>query len=61
MSPTINDLKDAAERAERLARTGLDQLTAERLRAFAAECRSRITSVERERPDIQSAVCSPRS
>ncbi|MGY3447526.1 MULTISPECIES: hypothetical protein [unclassified Bradyrhizobium] len=48
MSRTIDHLKDEADRAERLARTAMDPLTVERLRAFAAECRSRIASERRE-------------
>ncbi|WP_245313055.1 hypothetical protein [Bradyrhizobium macuxiense] len=48
MTGMIDDLKDQADRAERLARTGLDPLTAERLRAYADECRNRIASAERE-------------
>ena len=49
MTGMIDDLKDQADRAERLARTGLDPLTAERLRAYADECRSRIARVEQQR------------
>lgn len=48
MSRTIDHLKDEADRAERLARTGMDPLTVERLRAFAAECRSRIATERRD-------------
>jgi len=36
----IQYLKDQAVRAERLARSVMDSLTAERLKAFAAECRA---------------------
>ncbi len=50
MSRTIDHLKDEADRAERLARTGMDPLTVERLRAFAAECRSRIATERRDAP-----------
>ncbi|MGF6306373.1 hypothetical protein ABIB82_000207 [Bradyrhizobium sp. i1.8.4] len=46
MSRTINDLKDEADRAERLARTGLDPLTIERLRTFAEECRRQIAAAD---------------
>ncbi|WP_407168868.1 hypothetical protein [Bradyrhizobium sp. ORS 111] len=51
MTRTSKDLKDQADRAERLARTGIDALTAERLRAYADECRKRATAVEREARD----------
>ena len=49
MTRTSDDLRDQADRAERLARTGMDSLTAERLRAYAEECRSQIAAAERER------------
>ncbi|MHC2224808.1 hypothetical protein ACVL91_003005 [Bradyrhizobium elkanii] len=50
MTRTTDDLRDQADRAERLARTGMDSLTAERLlRAYAEECRSQIAAAERER------------
>ncbi|WP_249137021.1 hypothetical protein [Bradyrhizobium tropiciagri] len=48
MTRTSHDLKDQADRAERLARTGMDSLTVERLRAYAQECRNRIAT---ESPD----------
>ena len=48
MSRTIDHLKDEADRAERLARTGMDPLTVERLRAFAAECRGQIANERRD-------------
>jgi hypothetical protein len=38
----INDLRDQAERAERLAMCITDTLTVERLKSFAAECRRRM-------------------
>jgi hypothetical protein len=38
----INDLRDQAERAERLSTCINDPLTVERLKSFAAECRRRI-------------------
>jgi hypothetical protein len=38
----IDYLRDQAERAERLANAIMDTLTVERLRAFAAECRSQV-------------------
>jgi hypothetical protein len=37
----IRYLEDQATRAERLARAMLDNVTVERLLAFAAECRSK--------------------
>ncbi|MBR1164392.1 hypothetical protein JQ569_35030 [Bradyrhizobium elkanii] len=49
MTRTTDDLRDQADRAERLARTGMDSLTVERLRAYAEECRSQIAAAERER------------
>ncbi|WP_168193389.1 hypothetical protein [Bradyrhizobium sp. NAS96.2] len=48
MSRTFDDLKDKADRAERLVRTGLDPLTAERLRAFAEDCRRQMAATERD-------------
>ncbi|MVT63777.1 hypothetical protein GPL21_01435 [Bradyrhizobium pachyrhizi] len=54
MTRTTNDLRDQADRAERLARTGIDSLTVERLRAYAEECR--IAAAERER---QSGASPP--
>jgi len=36
----INYLREQVARAERLAKAILDQQTAERLQAFAAECRA---------------------
>jgi hypothetical protein len=38
----IDYLKDQIARAERLAKAILDQQTAERLQAFAAECRAEL-------------------
>jgi hypothetical protein len=38
----INDLRDQAERAERLSMCINDPLTIERLKSFAAECRRRM-------------------
>ncbi len=38
----IRDLRDQAERAERLSMCITDTLTVERLKSFAAECRRRI-------------------
>ncbi|MBR0849423.1 hypothetical protein JQ543_16845 [Bradyrhizobium diazoefficiens] len=43
----IDYLKEQAARAERLARTILDQQTAERLQAFAAECRAELQALTR--------------
>ncbi|UFX43831.1 hypothetical protein HAP47_0032155 [Bradyrhizobium sp. 41S5] len=57
MTPTINDLKDQADRAERLARTGMDPVTAERLRAYAEECRNRIATDYPGPPRAGSPVC----
>jgi hypothetical protein len=44
----IEYLRDQAERAERLAKSIMDTLTAERLRAFAAECRSQVEALSTE-------------
>ncbi|MGY3484273.1 hypothetical protein ACVW1C_002156 [Bradyrhizobium sp. USDA 4011] len=57
MTPTINDLKDQADRAERLARTGMDPVTAERLRAYAEECRNRIATNYLGPPSAASPIC----
>ena len=38
----IDDLRNQAERAERLAKSITDPLTVERLQSFAAECRRQI-------------------
>ncbi len=38
----IDYLREQIARAERLAKTVLDQQTAERLQAFAAECRAEL-------------------
>ncbi|QQO17604.1 hypothetical protein JJB99_16440 [Bradyrhizobium diazoefficiens] len=38
----IDDLKEQVARAERLAKTILDQETVERLQRFAAECRAEL-------------------
>ncbi|MBR0778411.1 hypothetical protein JQ625_26565 [Bradyrhizobium diazoefficiens] len=43
----IDYLKEQVARAERLARTILDQQTAERLQAFAAECRAELLVLTR--------------
>ncbi|MCK1744007.1 hypothetical protein IVA80_25005 [Bradyrhizobium sp. 139] len=40
-------LKDQLARAERLAKAILDQQTAERLQAFAAECRTELQILSR--------------
>jgi hypothetical protein len=62
----IEYLREQAARAERLAKTVMDALTAQRLQAFAAECRREIkTQAQNERPvEIESDVLlltSPRS
>lgn len=54
MTRTNRELEDQADRAERLARTGMDSLTVERLRAYAKECRSQIAAAERERQSATS-------
>ncbi|MGY0573352.1 hypothetical protein ACTGJ9_021540 [Bradyrhizobium sp. RDM12] len=41
----IDYLKEQVARAERLAKTVLDQQTVERLQAFAAECRAELTAL----------------
>jgi hypothetical protein len=47
----IEYLREQAARAERLAKTVMDALTAQRLQAFAAECRREIkTRAQNERP-----------
>jgi hypothetical protein len=56
MNRMIDDLKDQAERAERLARAGMDPLTVECLQVFAEECRNRIAALEREQCDEWAAV-----
>jgi hypothetical protein len=43
----IDYFRDQAERAERLAKTIMDTLTVEKLRAFAAECRSQVEALSR--------------
>lgn len=43
----IEYLKEQVARAERLARAILDQQTAERLQAFAAECRAELQLLTR--------------
>ena len=43
----VEFLKDQAARAERLARNVMDALTADRLRAFAAECRTKAETEQR--------------
>jgi hypothetical protein len=44
----IDYLRDQAERAERLAKNIMDTLTVEKLRAFAAECRSQAEALSAE-------------
>jgi hypothetical protein len=44
----IDYLRDQAERAERLAKTIMDTLTVEKLRAFAAECRSQVAALSKD-------------
>jgi hypothetical protein len=47
----IEYLQEQAARAERLAKTVMDALTAQRLQSFAAACRQEIkTQAENERP-----------
>jgi hypothetical protein len=47
----IEYLREQAARAERLAKTVIDALTAQRLQSFAAECRREIkTHAQNERP-----------
>lgn len=41
----IDYLREQVARAERLARTILDQQTVERLQAFAAECRAELQAL----------------
>jgi hypothetical protein len=54
----IEYLREQAARAERLAKTVMDALTAQRLQAFAAECRREIkTQAQNERP-LETA-CHP--
>lgn len=43
----IDYLKEQVARAERLAKAILDQQTAERLQAFAAECRAELMVLTR--------------
>lgn len=43
----IDYLKEQVARAERLAKAILDQQTAERLQAFAAECRAELKLLTR--------------
>jgi hypothetical protein len=42
-------LQEQAARAERLARSILDAVTAERLQAFAAECRAKAKTLDEPR------------
>ncbi|WP_022720416.1 hypothetical protein [Rhodopseudomonas sp. B29] len=42
----IDYLNDQISRAERLAKSILDELTAARLRAFAAECRAELAAAQ---------------
>jgi hypothetical protein len=44
----IDYFRDQAERAERLAKTIMDTLTVEKLRAFAAECRSQVEALSKD-------------
>jgi hypothetical protein len=44
----IDYFRDQAERAERLAKTIMDTLTVEKLRAFAAECRSKAEALSKD-------------
>ena len=54
----IEYLQEQAARAERLAKTVMDALTAQRLQSFAAACRQEIkTQAENERP--QETACHP--
>ena len=55
----IEYLREQAARAERLAKTVMDALTAQRLQAFAAECRREIkTQAQNERP-LETAYRPP--
>jgi len=49
----FNYLQEQAARAERLARSILDAVTAERLQAFAAECRAKAKRLEK--PQAEAA------
>ena len=40
--------REQAERAERLAKTIMDTLTVEKLRVFAAECRSQVEALSKD-------------
>ena len=54
----IEYLQEQAAKAERLAKTVMDALTAQRLQSFAAACRQEIkTQAENERP--QETACHP--
>jgi hypothetical protein len=44
----IEYFRDQAERAERLAKTIMDTLTVEKLRAFAAECRCQVEALSKD-------------
>jgi hypothetical protein len=44
----IDEFRDQAERAERLAKTIMDTLAVEKLRAFAAECRRQIEALSKD-------------
>ena len=46
----VQHLLEQAARAERLARSILDAVTVERLRAFAAECRAKANLVDAPEP-----------
>jgi hypothetical protein len=50
----IEYLREQAARAERLAKTVMDALTAQRLQAFAAECRREIKT-QAENPVMENA------
>jgi hypothetical protein len=50
----IEHLRDQAERAERLAKAIVDALTVERLRAFAAECRSQVEAIQIEALQVEA-------
>jgi hypothetical protein len=51
----IEYLRDQAERAERLAKGIMDTLTVERLRAFAAECRSEVDALSAKEKNSAAA------
>jgi hypothetical protein len=49
---SIEYLKEQAAKAERLARSVVDTVTAQRLMSYAAECRAEVTA----RPDFPRAA-----